>query len=405
MNMSENNQTERQFGWTEERFRQLIESVKDYAIFVTDLEGRIETWNIGAERIFGYTADEIIGKSGAILFSPDERDEDFQARARLEMKTAREQGYAEDETWHVRKDGSLFYASGISTPLYENGKLTGYAKIARDLTERVTLEDELRDERDNLEIKVESRTSDLKEANESLRMEGIELLKSEAMRSKLLHQIITTQEEERKRIARDLHDHLGQHLTALRMQLAILKDKCEKDTELCQQIEKAQDYAQRVDSEIDFLAWELRPTVLDDLGLVVALENYVKEWSRHYKIPAEFHSSKVGKKRLPSDVETNLYRIAQEALNNVSKHARAKQVSVLLERPNKELILIIEDDGIGFEPKKKQKITENDRGMGLLGMKERAALIGGNVEIESKPGAGCSIYVRVPIKITGKAKT
>jgi two-component system, chemotaxis family, CheB/CheR fusion protein len=163
--------------------------------------------------------------------------------------------------------------------------------------------------------------------------------------------------------------------------------------------------ANQIDSEVDFLAWELRPSVLDDLGLVVALKNFVKEWSLHFKIAAEFEQIRLDGNKLLPEIEINLYRIGQEALNNICKHAKANNASVLLEYREGKISLIIEDDGIGFEPSKKEVLTGDDKGMGLLGMKERAELIGLTFEIESSIGNGTTIYVRVPAQFTNEEKT
>jgi signal transduction histidine kinase len=162
------------------------------------------------------------------------------------------------------------------------------------------------------------------------------------------------------------------------------------------EIEQVKSIADQIDSEVDFLAWELRPSVLDDLGLSAAMKKFVDEWSTHFNVPAEFEQIGIDGKHLLPEIEINLYRIGQEALNNISKHARATNVSAILERRDGIMSLIIEDDGIGFNPDKRAKLTEDDRGMGLLGMKERAELVGGKIEIESAPNKGTTIYVRVP---------
>ncbi|HEX9961900.1 MAG TPA: ATP-binding protein, partial [Pyrinomonadaceae bacterium] len=169
------------------------------------------------------------------------------------------------------------------------------------------------------------------------------------------------------------------------------------DAELIDHLTQLQLIANRIDSEVDFLAWELRPSVLDDLGLVAALENFVKDWSRHFNIPAEFHQVGLDGRHLLPEIEINLYRIGQEALNNICKHAKkADNVSVLLERRDGTVSFIVEDNGDGFEPSEKAVFTGDDRGMGLLGMKERAELVGGAIEIESAIGKGTTIFVRVP---------
>src|SRR5688572_2203964 len=307
MRDSNQKQSQETSGWSEQRLRQLVDSVEDYAIFITDLEGKIETWNIGAERMFGYKAEEAISQYEAIIFTPEDRANNVPEK---EMKTAREKGCANDERWHMRKDGSRFFASGVQTALCENGKLTGYAKIARDLTERVMLEEQLRQLNANLESKIEERTAELKK-------EIAERKNSEEIRVKLLRKIVSTQEDERKRISRDLHDHLGQKLIALSLNLQLLKQRCE-DEELCELIEQAQALAEEIDSEVDFLAWELRPASLDELGLETTLQNFTRAFAHHFNIPVGFHSHKLGKQRLLPEIEINLYRIAQESLNNIA---------------------------------------------------------------------------------------
>jgi PAS domain S-box-containing protein len=383
-------------GWSKELLYQLVESVKDYAIFVSDLDGEIVSWNIGAEKIFGYSAQEAIGQNCRMLFTKEDQASN---ESEKEQETAREKGCAEDERWHIRKDGSYFFASGVQTPLYdESGKHTGYAKIARDLTEKIELQEELQESKDNLEVQVRQRTGELNESNESLRSEVIERTQSEKLRVALLRKIVTTQENERKRIARDIHDHIGQQMTGLQLKLQILLDKYEKDSELTHEIAQVKSIADQIDSEVDFLAWELRPSVLDDLGLSAAMKRFVVDWSSHFNIPAEFHQIGLDGKNLLPEIEINLYRIGQEALNNISKHAKATNVSAILERRDGTVSLIIEDDGKGFEPSKKVVMTGDDRGLGLVGMKERAELVGGKIEIESSPNSGTTIYVRVPAR-------
>jgi two-component system CheB/CheR fusion protein len=376
---------------SEERLRLTMESVEDYAILTLDTEGRISSWNIGAERIFGYTEEEIRGQHTEIIFTPEDRAADA---PRLEMKTAREDGRAADERWHLRKNGRRFYVSGVLAPLYDGEKLTGYAKIARDLTEQRRNEEELRRAHEDLEHKVEERTRELEKANELLRGENAERRRIEKARLQLLKQLVRVQDDERRRISRDIHDHLGQQSTALRLKLETLKELCKKYTELCEPIEQTQMVAARLDSDVDFLAWELRPAALDDLGLAAALANFVKEWSKHFNIPAEFHATGMDADRPAPEVEVNLYRIAQEALNNTYKHAQASRVDVLLERRDHHVVLIVEDNGVGFDMSDK---PEADRGLGLLGMHERAGLIGGTLEIEATPNEGTTIFARVPV--------
>jgi two-component system CheB/CheR fusion protein len=390
--------TEEQLSASEERLRLLVESVTDYAIIIQDAEGLIESWNPGAEHIFGYSRAEAVGQSIAMIFTPEDRERGAYLE---EMKTAREQGCANDERWHIRKDGTRFYASGVLTVLRDGG-LMGYAKIARDLTESKLAEEELRRAREELEHRVAERTSELARANETLRRENAERRQLERTRLQLLRQLVRTQEDERRRIAREIHDHLGQQSTALRLNLEALKEMCVGYAELCDPIAQTQAIAARLDSDVDFLAWELRPASLDDIGLSAALANFVKDWSKHFEIAAEYHSTGTDAERPSPETETCLYRIAQEALNNTCKHAQATRVDVLLERRDHHVVLIVEDDGAGFDVEEK---AETHEGLGLLGMRERAALVGGTLEIESAPGAGTTVFARVPLMFPGEGAT
>jgi PAS domain S-box-containing protein len=217
---------------------------------------------------------------------------------------------------------------------------------------------------------------------------------AEHARAELLAHLVHVQEEERRRIARDLHDQFGEHLTTLSLHIGALKDACAHSDDLTRQIETLERTAQRLDQDVDQLVWRLRPTALDDLGLRAALANYIQDWSRRANIQAELHTSGLLDERLPSDVETALYRIAQEALNNVVKHSRARQVEVILERRPDYVLLIVEDDGVGFES---ADAAVSGHGFGLVAMQERAALIGANLEIESTPGNGTTVLVRMPV--------
>ena len=157
-------------------------------------------------------------------------------------------------------------------------------------------------------------------------------------------------------------------------------------------IDALQAIAHQLDQDVDHLVWELRPTALDDLGLRAALANYVQDWSKRVGISAHLHTSGLLDVRLASETETTLYRIAQEALTNVAKHSRAENVDVILERRPDSVLLIVEDDGVGFDPGDTRKSTQ---GFGLLGMQERAGLVGAMLDIESAAGKGTTVLVRM----------
>jgi len=212
----------------------------------------------------------------------------------------------------------------------------------------------------------------------------------------LIEQLVTVQEEERRRIALNLHDHIGQQLTALRLALGSLRNE-QPTSDQSVQLDKIDEMTSTMDRDLDFLAWELRPAALDDVGLEAALSQFVESWSKQHQIGAEFHGSRWEGERLPTHVESNLYRIAQEALNNVVKHAGATHVSVLLERRPDEALLIVEDNGRGFDVEKARAARGRHAGMGLIGMEERAALMGASLQFEAAPGKGSTVFIRVPL--------
>jgi PAS domain S-box-containing protein len=261
-----------------------------------------------------------------------------------------------------------------------------------DLTARKEIEEALRRAQEVLEARVSERTAELARANESLRSEMDERRRAERARTELLARLVFAQEDERRRIAREMHDQFGEQLTSLSRGIAALKDASGHLPELTDRVNALESIAQQLDQDVDHLVWELRPTALDDLGLRAALANYVQDWSKRVGIAAQLHTWGLLDERLASEVETTLYRIAQEALNNVAKHARATKVDIILERRPEHVLLIVEDDGAGFD---QADTAGGRRGFGLLGMQERAALIGASLQIESEPGKGTTILVRM----------
>ena len=223
--------------------------------------------------------------------------------------------------------------------------------------------------------------------------EAREREQSERSRTELLGRMVFAQEDERRRIAREMHDQFGEQLTALGLRIRMLKEASADRADLSSMVEALEHVAQQLDRDVDHLVWELRPTALDDLGLRAALANYIQDWSVRVSVSAELHTAGLTTDRLGSEIETTLYRIAQEALNNIAKHARAGHVEIILERRPDHVSLIVEDDGVGFDP---AGVDADRRGFGLLGMQERAALVGATLQIESAPGEGTTVLVRMP---------
>jgi signal transduction histidine kinase len=212
----------------------------------------------------------------------------------------------------------------------------------------------------------------------------------------LLQQLVSAQEDERRRVARELHDSLGQHLTSLGVRLGTLSGQVAGSHELIAQISQLQTHAGLIEDEVDRLATALRPVALDDLGLEAALQRHADDWAQDVGIPVDVHMHGIGS-RLPEFVETTVYRVVQEALTNVRKHACAGRASVVVERLGQELVAIVEDDGRGFSMADHESESLRSRRLGVLTMTERAALVGGRLEVESRPGNGTTVYLRVPL--------
>lgn len=226
--------------------------------------------------------------------------------------------------------------------------------------------------------------------------EGVRSLESQhrgRQHSELLQWVIAAQEEERKRVARELHDHTGQSLTSLLLGLRRL-EAAETLEEARADIEQMRQHTARALDELHQLAFELRPSALDDLGLQVALQRYADDFARRTGIALEVQLNALSGIRLEPAPEIALYRIVQEALTNVAKHARAKTASVLAQSRAGSLRLIIEDNGCGFVVPDPGDGT--GKHFGLIGMYERVALIGGKLTVESSPGRGTTIYVELP---------
>jgi signal transduction histidine kinase len=256
-------------------------------------------------------------------------------------------------------------------------------------------EERLRRLNDALEERIRERTSELAGANTSLQIEVRERRAAENEIKALFTRLVSAQEDERRRIARDVHDQLGQQMTAVRINLEGLQRRTDLDTPCAESVERTMRLAEELDRSIDFLAWELRPAALDHLGLPAALAHLVGGWSERFHVPADYDTVGINGVRLRSEVEANLYRLTQEALHNVYKHARATHVSVLLERRDHQIVLVVEDNGRGFTIA--DVSPEAGPSLGLVSMRERAALFGGELTIESTPEFGTSLTVRVPI--------
>jgi light-regulated signal transduction histidine kinase (bacteriophytochrome) len=233
-----------------------------------------------------------------------------------------------------------------------------------------------------------------------LRQETDRRAQAEAELSQVLRRTVEDQEAERLRIARELHDTLGQSLTLLQLGLEAIGRERPSVPELQQRIVALKALAGTVGRDANRLAWEIRPTALDDLGIQTAIRNLLETWSEHSKIQFDLHL-RLEERRLSPMIETTLYRVLQEALTNVVRHAAATRVGVILRAADNQVTMIVEDDGRGFGADDPDQADgphgQRSKRLGLLGMRERLALVGGSLEVESAPGDGTTLFVRVPV--------
>lgn len=282
---------------------------------------------------------------------------------------------------------SFFYAGKLTKPIRELVRVTT-AITSGDFTQKVLINSS--DEFGKLAKNFNSMTDYLYELL-------TELKNKEEARTHLLQKVIIAQEDERKRVARELHDETGQTLTSLMIGLKYLAENCPGSSERCQ-LEDMRLSVKRTLGEIHRLSIELRPSILDDMGLVAALEKYIDEYNENYQVDVDIHVTWDIDKRLAHEIEITVYRIIQEALTNIAKYAQAKNVSVIITCNERGLEAIVEDDGIGFIVEDLYKDNRAVDKLGLYGMHERASLVGGSLTIESTINIGTTVYLRIPIE-------
>ena len=368
---------------SEQRFQLFVEAVRDYAIFMLDPEGHVATWNRGAERIKGYKASDIIGSH----FSRFYPEEDLRAgKPQWELKVAAKEGRFEDEGWRVRKDGSRFWANVIITAVHdETGKLIGFGKVTRDSTERMQAQRALQREiaeKQQAEMR-------LRESEKSLRDLSLHLLR--------------TQDEERRRIGRDLHDSLGQSLAVLKMKLDSLVSVVGKRTD----DEAADDVAQCIrlteDSikELRTVSYLLYPPMLEEMGLKSAIPWYLDGFSARSGIKTTLEVAS-DFTRLPRGAELALFRVFQESLTNVHRHSGSPTAEVRLFLKGGMGVLEVRDRGKGLPPGLLEESSQDwmgQLGVGLRGMNERMRQLGGTLELTSTK-EGTTVRAMVPAQLT-----
>ncbi|HEY0454348.1 PAS domain S-box protein [Actinophytocola sp.] len=334
---------------SEERFRLLVQNVVDYAIFMLDPTGHILSWNAGAERIKGYRAEEIIGQHFSVFYPEADIAADKPAR---ELETAIAEGRLEDEGWRLRKDGTPFWANVVITALHDDtGRLRGFGKVTRDLTERRRAEQQLDERR------------------------------------RLLGHLVQAQEKERRRIAWDVHDDSIQSMVAVGMRLQLLAGRLPEDQAAT--LMRLDEAVRGTISRLRSLVFQLRPTAIDRHGLVNALTDYLGDvvvaWGLTPTLRAELATEP------PSETAITIFRICQEALVNVRKHARATAVTIDMASEDGGIRVRVIDDGTGYTG-----VDAPLEHFGLIEMRERADTAGGWWTISGVPGRGTTVDFWLP---------
>jgi PAS domain S-box-containing protein len=383
------------------RLAAIVETSED-AIISEDLNSVITSWNAGAERLFGYTAREAIGRSITMLIPRNRINEEPEILERI-RRGDRLKNY---ETVRRRNDGSLLNVSlSISPILDSHGQITGVSKITRDITEQKRAEEARRRNEvlaaSNRKLQQEIvRRRTVEETLKQVAQHERQLLRQarqlHAQQRLLSHRVLLAQEDERKRISRELHDVIAQTLTGINVHLAGLKLAAARNPEdLEQNIGRTQRLVAHSVTIVHEFARELRPAVLDDLGLIPALKTFIKHFHSKTGIVVRL-SAGPEVTQMNGDKRAVLYRVAQEALTNIARHAKARRVEVKIQKLDHTVCLTITDDGKGFKPELLLQKRKQQR-LGLVGMRERAQMVMGTFTIQSEPGKGTTVRVQIPL--------
>jgi len=339
----------------------------------------------------------VVGPDFACFYRSEDIREDKPMRT---LQAAASESRFAEESWLARKDGSAFWASIVITPLRDaHGDLRGFCMIVRDLTdhrraaetlhaevrERMRVEEELQLLNRSLEALVQERTAELSSSNADLldAKLGLRILSS---------QLIAAQEQDRRYIARELDD-TGQSLAVIRMHLTDVMRGADGATALMPDCIAVADAAI---AHVRAMVMSLRPTMLDDLGLAEALEWALDQQAKTAGWKAVLDAGDVHA-HLPSDIRTACFRIAQEALANAARHARASEVRLQLKLAGNDLELTVSDNGAGFDLERLRSPDERRNHVGLVTMAERASLLGGSLDIDTAPGRGTRVRASLPI--------
>jgi PAS domain S-box-containing protein len=352
----------------------------DDAIVSKTLEGVITSWNTGAERLFGYPAREAIGQHISMIIPLDRWDEEARILARIS------QGERIDhfDTIRLRKDGAAFEISLSISPIRDAaGKIIGASKIARDISGRKRSERELKESEQRFRELADALDTQAQFRTQELRRRNAEILQQSDQLRDLSGRLMLAQDEERRRIARELHDSAGQNLAALEMKVARLENDAKSSpARLSQSIKEARDLIQDLTQEIRTTSYLLHPPLLDESGLSSALRWYVEGLadrsglSIELKIPDELE-------RFAPEMELAIFRFVQECLTNIHRHSGSKTAVIRVAREPDKIYAEVQDHGKGISQERLEEVQSQGVGVGIRGMRERVRHCHGELTIES----------------------
>ena len=367
----------------------------DDAIVRKTLEGIITSWNAGAERLFGYTVDEAIGQNISMVIPLDRRDEETSILARI----SRGERINHFDTIRVRKDGFTLEVSLSISPVKDSsGKIIGASKIARDVTGRKRVERELHESEQRFRTLADSLDSQVQFRTQELQRRNAEILQQSDRLRDLSARLMHIQDEERRRIALELHDSVGQNLAALSMALARLEDDAKRDSvRFSQGVKDANRLIQTLTQEIRTTSYLLHPPMLDECGLASALRWYVDGLAQRSDLQIEVSiPDNLG--RLSPEMELAIFRLVQESLTNIHRHSGSKTAVIRIAREVDKICAEVQDRGRGMSQERFAEVQSQMVGVGIRGMKERVHQSHGDLTIDSNR-LGTKITAIFPVEI------
>jgi PAS domain S-box-containing protein len=360
----------------------IVESSDD-AIISKTLEGVITSWNPGAERIFGYTAKEAIGQSISLIIPVDRQSEE---RTILE-KLRRGERIDHFDTVRVRKDGTPLDISLTISPVRDSAnKIIGISKIARDVTHRKHVEKALRESEDRFRALADALDTQVQFRTQELQGRNAEILGQSELLRDLSGRLLMTQDEERRRIARELHDSAGQSLAALSMDLSrIERDVALDPAHLAKGIKDAQDRLRQLSQEIRTTSYLLHPPLLDEIGLSSALRWYIEGLTERSGLDIKL-SVADNLQRLAPEMELAIFRLVQECVTNIHRHSGSKTAQIRVAREPDKIYVEVQDQGKGMSKQQTAEVRSKGVGVGISGMRERVRQLHGELVIESDAG-------------------